>query len=194
MKEIVVSLNRSSSSSFRDAIEAGVHRCSGTVSGRCPLRPRRWRRVLPSTGVTRPRRYYDAIRLLLRRLPLSALRLVGHTPPCRCQHGRELRRSQRLPYHRCVKRERIFDPGCLWMTCHDAIYSVAFSVCDRFGAFPSVTIFRGSISFTAEPPAQAIRPRFLSVYASTTSSPTALQDSIRAAWLRLGSAGSAPAG
>ena len=94
------------------ATAAGVHRGSGSESGRCPRWSRRWRRALPSPGVTRLHRYYDAIRLLLPHLPLSALHLGGHTQTSCCQQSQERRRSQRLPIHRLVKRDRVSDPGC----------------------------------------------------------------------------------
>ena len=62
-----------------NARESGLHRCSATVCGRCPRRALRWLRVLSSSRVTRLHRYYDAIRLPRRHLPLSPLQLVGHT-------------------------------------------------------------------------------------------------------------------
>ena len=58
---------------------------------------------------------------------------------------------------------------------------------------PSVTLFRGSIPFTAGQPALSIRPRLLSVYASTCPLPDTLQHSIRSGGLDLTPAGFTPA-
>ena len=56
-----------------------------------------------------------------------------------------------------------------------------------------IAFFRGSIPFTAGHPAQAIRPRFLSVYTSTNLLPGMLQHSIPGLWLGVTRAGFPPA-